>query len=52
MVLEDIIIHITSKGADAATKYLCILFSLATVIGIALAIFINTKRGEKWLKGE
>ena len=47
MILEDIIIHITGKGADATTKYICILFSLATVIGIVLAIFINTKRGER-----
>lgn len=51
-MLLDIVIRITDKGVDAAIKNLCILFTIAAIIGVAFAIFLNTKRGEKWLKGE
>jgi uncharacterized membrane protein affecting hemolysin expression len=49
IMMLDIVIRITSKGIDAATENLAILLSIAAVIGVGFAIFLNTKRGQKWI---
>ena len=48
-MMLDIVIRITDKGVDAATENLAIMFSITAVIGVGFAIFLNTKRGQKWI---
>lgn len=48
-MMLDIVIQITDKGVDAATENLAIMFSIALTIGLGMAIWFNTKSGQKWI---
>ena len=48
-MLLDIAIRITDKSMGAATDMLTFIFSFALAVGLALAIWFNTKSDQKWI---
>lgn len=49
MTILDTVIHITDKSMGDATDMLTFIFSFALAVGLALAIWFNTKSGQKWI---
>lgn len=47
--LLDIVIRITDKSMGDATDMLTFIFSFALVVGLVLAIWFNTKSGQRWI---
>ena len=48
-MLLDIVIRITDKSMGNATDMLTFIFSFALAIGLGMAIWFNTKSGQKWI---
>ena len=48
-MLLDIVIRITDKSMNDATAMLTFIFSFALVVGLVLAIWLNTKSGQRWI---
>ena len=46
-MLLDIVIRITDKSMGDATDTLTFIFSFALVVGLILAIWFNTKPGQR-----
>lgn len=48
-MLLEIVIRITDKSMNDATAILTFIFSIALAIGLGMAIWFNTKSGQKWI---
>ena len=48
-MLLDIVIRITDKSMGDAIDMLIFIFSFALAIGQGMAIWFNTKSGQKWI---
>lgn len=48
-MLLDIVIRITDKSMNDATDMLAFIFSFALVVGLGLAVWFNTKSGQRWI---
>ena len=48
-MLLDIVVRITDKSMNDVTDMLTFIFSFALVVGLVLALWFNTKSGQKWI---